>query len=156
MAKKQPLYPHRTPSQMAKEQLVEQRAKPVSNIVRITQDVRGRDEYGPPYLPKETTASYHEIYARIGDKGFVNYLCFPSAKAGYIEFVSVKDQYQGQGLGRQLLQFALDDMRGRGVTRVGTSIISEQGAKLFKAFGFTLTKPEPPDEQKLYDAVKNI
>jgi len=81
--------------------------------------------------------SYTEIRADIDNVGWVTYVYFPSVGVGHIEAVNVAPAYRSRGLARKLLQFAMDDLRDKGITTVSLSAWSEESEALFKKLGFS-------------------
>ena len=92
------------------------------------------------YLIPEGTRfpiSYTEIRADIDNIGWVTYVYFLSVGVGHIEALTVRPDYRSRGLGTKLMQFAMDDMRGKGITTVSLNVWSEEGEALFKKLGFS-------------------
>ena len=130
MPKREPLYPH----------VPKSRHTQASGRVYIAREDTALDEEaGHPALPPGVTypISYTEVRAVIDDVGHVTYIYYPSVGVGHIEMVSVQLPYRRRGFGRKLAQFAIDNMREKGIHRVSASILSPEGAKLLKALGFS-------------------
>lgn len=107
--------------------------------VHIVREGTGLDEEeGHPALPPGVTypISYTEAKAVIDDVGHITYIYYPSVGVGHIEMVNVQSLYQRRGFGSKLVQFAIDDMRKKGIAKVSASILSKEGASLLKALGF--------------------
>lgn len=139
MAKREPLYPH-VPSRTARfphttTTTVKDRVAgmPSGKVYIMAED--------HPALPAEVPypVLFKQERAVIDDIGHVTYLYFPELGVGHVEGISVAPSYQRQGFGTKLLQFALEDMMNKGITRVSASALSEAGEKLLKTFGFSYT-----------------
>lgn len=152
MPRREPLYPH-----IPKRKGIPAQPKPpqLMSEIQIVREATDYEKYGHPALPKETTypVLYTEVHAAIDNIGRITYSIFPSLRVGYIELVYVVASYRGQGLSRRLLEFAIDDMRRRGITKVSAGIWSEEGASLFRSFGFSLMEPDAKQHRQ---AVKSI
>jgi len=108
--------------------------------IRIVRDETAFDEEpGHPALPEGVRypVQYKEIKAIIDGIGHITYIYYPSVRVGHIEVVDIEPAYRRRGFGSKLVQFALDDMRRRGIVKVSASIISEEGMRLLKAHGFS-------------------
>jgi len=81
--------------------------------------------------------SYTETRADLDNVGWVTYIYFPSIGVGHIEMVNVAPDYRSRGFGTKLMQFAFDDMRGKGISTVSLSVWTEEGEALFKKLGFS-------------------
>jgi GNAT superfamily N-acetyltransferase len=147
---KQPLYPHKTPSQLALE------------TVHITKETTGYNDYElllfqvgfeHPILPEGTgePVFYYEILAEIDNTGKIDYFYIPSLKVGYIAEIHVEKLYQRRGWGRKLLEFAVNDMKKQGITKVAAGNVTQMGYYLFKALGFSFINEAEP-----FEASKNI
>ena len=133
---KLPLYPH-IPKK--KEVKFPHRTDKQDSEIVITRESTGYEEEDSGYpLPRGVTypVLYKEVKAVIDHVGHVTYTYFPSVGVGYVEGISVAPSYRRQGFGTNLLQFAIDDMRKKGITKVGASAWSKEGEKILKAFGF--------------------
>jgi len=108
--------------------------------IHIARENTASMEDGEGYLiPKGTRfpLSYTEIRADLDNIGWVTYTCYPSIGVGHIEMVNVAPAYRSRGFGIKLMQFAFDDMRGKGITTVSLSVWSKEGEALFKKLGFS-------------------
>jgi len=108
--------------------------------IRIVRDETAYDEEpGHPALPEGVRypVQYKEVKAVIDGIGHVSYIYYPSVRVGHIEFVDIEPPYRRRGFGRKLLQFAIDNMREKGISKVSASILSKEGTSLLKALGFS-------------------
>ena len=108
--------------------------------VRIVRDETEYDEEpGHPALPEGVRypVQYKEMKAVIDGIGHVSYIYYPSVRVGHIEFVDVEPAHRRRGFGSRLLQFAIDDMKKKGIVKVSASILSKEGVTLLKAHGFS-------------------
>ena len=108
--------------------------------VRIVRDETAYDEEpGHPALPEGVhyPVQYKEIKAVIDGIGHVTYSYYPSVRVGHIEVVDIEPAYRRRGFGSKLVQFALDDIRRRGIVKVSASILSREGIQLLEAHGFS-------------------
>jgi GNAT superfamily N-acetyltransferase len=159
---KEPLYPHKTPSQLARERGTQPSIKQYpSDTIHVIKEADAYEEERHPALPQGTVLPimYHEVLARIGGGtiadlvGSVDYLYFPSLKLGVIELIDVNKIHQRKGYGRKLLEYAIDDMKKKGITRVWADVWSYESQQMFSSLGFSLK--ESKTERALY-AIKNI
>jgi GNAT superfamily N-acetyltransferase len=114
-------------------------AKRPSGEVYIARETTGyNEEEGHPALPRGVTYPilYKEVQAFIDDVGHITYTYWPSVGVGHVEMINVEPPYQRRGFGSKLVQFAIDDMKKKGITKVSASILSKEGASLLKALGF--------------------
>jgi len=127
----EPLYPH-----MPRRKVTGTDAKEIS-IARDT--TAYAIEPGHPALPPDVRfpVKYHEVKAVIDNIGHITYTCYPSLRIGHIEMVNVEPHYRKQGFGSKLVQFAIDDMRKKGIVKISASILSKEGLRLLKAHGFS-------------------
>ncbi len=60
------------------------------------------------------------------------------AGVGYIPNITFRPKYRGQGLGRKLIEFALDEFRKGGLThaRIETLVQNDVGNHLYQSIGF--------------------
>lgn len=108
--------------------------------IRIVRDLTEYfEEPGHPALPEGVRypVQYKEMKAVIDGVGHITYIYYPSVRVGHIEFVDVEPAYRRRGFGSKLVQFALDDMRRRGIVKVSASIMSGEGMRLLKTHGFS-------------------
>ncbi len=129
--KRETLYPHVPKSKVIGTDTKE---------IRIVRDESAYEtEEGHPALPKGVRypVLYKEVTAVIDNVGHITYTYFPSVRSGHIEFVNVKPEYQRRGFGSKLVQFAIDDMKKKGIVKVSASILSKEGAQLLRAHGFS-------------------
>ena len=108
--------------------------------IRIVRDLTDYfEEPGHPALPEGVRypVQYKEVKAVIDGIGHVSYIYYPSVRVGHIEFVDIEPAYRRRGFGSRLLQFALDDMKKKGIVKVSASILSKEGVTLLKAHGFS-------------------
>ena len=113
---------------------------PDAKEIRIVRDETAYDEEpGHPALPEGVRypVQYKEIKAVIDSVGHITYIYYPSVRVGHIEFVDIEPAYRRRGFGSKLVQFALDDMRRRGIVKVSASVASGEGIRLLKAHGFS-------------------
>jgi ribosomal-protein-alanine N-acetyltransferase len=72
----------------------------------------------------------------------------------HINTIAVRPELRGQGIGRRLLAYVLDEARAQGARRALLEVRASNAAaiKLYTAFGFTLDAvrkgyyPNPPDD----------
>ncbi len=151
---KEPLYPHKTPSEM---KAGKEGPKQESEVF-IYKDEEDYGEFGYPYFPNEYPETknrrYREILAlpRVAkplSSSHITYMYFPDDKVGYIEMIAL-DGYSSVGvdLGGGMMQLACDDLKHRGATLVRGNVQGGfEGAyyNIFKTVGFTLTEPGTGD-----------
>jgi len=96
------------------------------------------EESQHPALPRGVTYPilYWEVLAVIDNVGHITYTYYPSVKIGHIELVVVDPGYRRRGFGSKFVQFAIDDMKKKGIAKVSASILSKEGASLLKTLGF--------------------
>jgi ribosomal protein S18 acetylase RimI-like enzyme len=92
------------------------------------------------------TSLTSKVYLRDGKAvGFVNYyiskrgwLPFSYASNGYINYLAVADEYQNQGIGTALLNYALQDCQNQSIERVSlnTTGMNKKLADYYSTFGF--------------------
>ena len=107
--------------------------------IRIVRDETAYfEEPWHPALPEGVRypVQYKEIKAVIDDIGHITYIYWPSVRVGHIEAVDIEPASRRLGFGSKLMQFALDDMKKKGIVKVTASIISREGFWLLKAHGF--------------------
>ena len=68
--------------------------------------------------------------------GHITYIYWPSVSVGHIDMIMVKEDYRRRGFGSKFVQFAIDDMKKKGIVKVSASIWSKEGENLLKALGF--------------------
>jgi len=92
-----------------------------------------------PALPEGVRypVQYKEIKAVIDDIGHITYIYWPSVRVGHIEAIDIEPASRRLGFGSKLMQFAIDDMKKKGIVKVSASILSKAGAQLLKAHGFS-------------------
>jgi N-acetylglutamate synthase-like GNAT family acetyltransferase len=163
MAKKEPLYPHKTPSQMKgipPKPLIEKETTLADfGIPEIRVDLSSgkMEDWLHPAIAEEIDldrasgeVEYSEIIAKmyLGKQkiGMVNYIWFPAFRIGYIEEIMVNRGYEKHGYGIQLLEYAIADMRKRGVTKVTADLLSRESEILFKKAGFLLKEARQSGE----------
>ena len=97
------------------------------------------EEAGHPALPEGVTfpVQYTEVKVVIDDTGYITYTYWPSVGVGHIEMIMVKEDYRRRGFGSKFVQFAIDDMKKKGIVKVSASIWSKEGENLLKAHGFS-------------------
>lgn len=85
--------------------------------------------------------------------GFVAYHKV-SGSLAKILYIAVHDDYRRRGYAEQLLQYALDDLRNQGFTRVElvTRVVNKRAQGLYKKFGFKSTW----DDGELIGFVRNL
>jgi len=122
-----------------KAKILEAGEGPKIHIARVSTAFKEADEVYDYFMPKGTRfpLSYTEIRADYDNIGWVTYTFHPTVGYGHIEVVNVAPAYRSRGFGIDLLQFAIDDMRGKGITTVSVSAWSKEGAALFKKLGFS-------------------
>ncbi|MDV6373459.1 GNAT family N-acetyltransferase [Deinococcus arenicola] len=69
-------------------------------------------------LKDNEAAQQYELYVDGQLAGHAEYRPLPDARE--LPHTEIDGQYEGQGLGSKLVQFALDDLRGRGLNAVPT------------------------------------
>ena len=109
------------------------------HIAREETGSMGEEEAAEYFLPGGTRfpAAFIETKAELDSIGWVTYIYFPSAGAGHIEALNVAEAYRLRGFGIKLMEFAIENMRGKGITTVGLNAWTEAGVALFKKLGFT-------------------
>ena len=75
--------------------------------------------------------------------GLVDYRYWSSLKLGYIENVRVSSSMRRKGLGRKLVEFAVDYMHDKGIQRIYSFAVNPEGYGLLAGSGF---EPEPVDD----------
>jgi GNAT superfamily N-acetyltransferase len=147
---KQPLYPHKTPSQLSLE------------TIHIIKDTYGWNDYEAllfqvgyehPVVPEGIGGKVlaGEVLAGIDNIGTINYVFIHSRKEGYIAEIHVEKLYLRRGWGRKLLEFAINDMKKQGITKVAAGGVTQMGYYLFKSLGFSFINETEP-----FEAAKNI
>lgn len=99
---------------------------------------------------------YEEWDTVLGDTDFFTYtggsIRYAITDIGYIHKIKVNSNFRRLGIGTELMEIALDDMKNEGVETVYTKAISEAGDKLTDKFGFRvndeLNRLNPRDEWK--------
>lgn len=85
---------------------------------------------------------YEEWDTILGDTDFFTYtggrIKYAMSNIGYIHKVKVNRDFRRFGIGTELMEIALDDMKDRGIEVVYTKAISEAGDKLTDKFSFRL------------------
>jgi len=75
--------------------------------------------------------------------GLVDYRYWSSLKLGYIENVRVSSSMRRKGLGRKLIDFAVDCMHHKDIQRIYSFAVNPEGYGLLAGSGF---EPEPADD----------
>lgn len=177
MAKKEPLYPHKTPSQMKgippKPPIEKETTLADFGIseIRVDMEDSGKmEDWLHPAIAEEIDldrasgeVEYHEVIAKmyLGKQkiGMVNYMWFPAFRIGYIEGIMVNRGYERQGYGINLLEYAIADMKKHDVTKVTADLINEEAEILFKKAGFLLKEARRTGDEfseNVSYAVRNI
>jgi N-acetylglutamate synthase-like GNAT family acetyltransferase len=85
---------------------------------------------------------YEEWDTVLGDTDFFTYtggtIRYAITDIGYIHKVKVNPDFRRFGIGTELMETALDDMRNKDIETVYTKAISEAGNELTDKFGFKL------------------
>ena len=70
--------------------------------------------------------------------GYITTRINPETCLGWIPNMAVEPDCQGMGIGKQLMQAALDDLRAAGMThaKIETLTANEKGQAFYPAFGF--------------------
>jgi len=118
---------------------LEVKEAPTIHIVLEEAGSMGNEEAEEYFLPGGTRfpVDFTETKAELDGIGWVTFLYFPSVGAGHIEALNVAEAYRSRGFGIKLMEFAIENMRGRGIKTVGLNAWTEAGAALFKKLGFT-------------------
>jgi ribosomal protein S18 acetylase RimI-like enzyme len=96
------------------------------------------DAHAPSKEPEYTGSLIIKTY-RVDNKpiGFVSY--YPKELfEGYILFLAIGKEYRAKGLARKLMQYAIDDLKKKGmrVIRLITRVDNVRGRKLYTGLGF--------------------
>jgi len=70
--------------------------------------------------------------------GFITTYIDPEAGVGHIPNLAIENDRQGQGIGRRLIEFALEHFRSHGIrcVRIETLVQNEVGRHLYESLGF--------------------
>ena len=70
--------------------------------------------------------------------GFISTFCDHEAGIGFIPNLALKPEFRGRGLGRKLIEFALDHFRDQGLShaKIETLLQNDVGSHLYTAIGF--------------------
>jgi len=103
-----------------------------------------------------------KFYTAVKEKRIVGYIvCWLSDKTAHIYNISVKKDYQNQGIGSFLLEYLLEELKKDGFNTVVLEVRKSnlKAISLYKKFGFTeekiLSKFYPDGEDAIY-MIKNL
>ncbi len=112
-------------------------------VLALTKDASV--EYSPDYLRKIiNNPDYVAITAFDGNKIvgvliLITYLLIEGERKGWIEGLVVSENYRGQGIGRKLVEKAIEKAKGMGLKSLNLTSREERIAanKLYQKMGFT-------------------
>ena len=141
--------------------MLELRALQPADAARVQEFVRGLsprsrlerfftplNELSPAQLFRITSGQGLSLAAVVGNERIIGLAEYFRVRRGEVEFaVVVADDWQGQGLGEQLLRALLEHASRAGVERVGgvTRIGNRPMRALARKLGFGITRDEDPE-----------
>ena len=120
--------------------LTPMRAADLPEILRIEEDLFGRERWSEPIFRGELGAGHYYLVARDGDGKVAGYagLAVAPPDEAWVNNMAVRREQQRQGIGRALLEALLAEAARRGVRRVLLEVAADNLAaqRLYADHGF--------------------